>query len=132
MTPREFRSSLPQHSKNFKCSKRRLRPRRRPWTQRTAIEARTARIRPDLLRQPAVSDQPNPFSGEPTMPGQSTRSWKMERASVTVGNRSRPRSNKYSRSDTSRRPKPGTRERVWVGAYTRGDGQKVAGYYRSI
>jgi len=56
----------------------------------------------------------------------------MERASVTVGNRSRPRSNKYSRSDTSRRPKPGTRERVWVGAYTRRDGQKVAGYYRSI
>jgi hypothetical protein len=56
----------------------------------------------------------------------------MERASVTVGNRSRPRSNKYSRSDNSRRPKAGARERIWVGAYTRGDGQKVAGYYRSI
>jgi hypothetical protein len=76
--------------------------------------------------------RPNPSSGEPTMPGQSTRSWKMERASMTVGKRARPRSNKYSRSDTSPRPKPGARARIWVGAYTRGDGQKVAGYYRSI
>ena len=27
-------------------------------------------------------------------------------------------------------PAPGTRERVWVGGYTKSDGTKVAGYYR--
>jgi hypothetical protein len=58
-------------------------------------------------------------------------SWKMERASVTVQSRSRPRSNKYSRSDDERKPMPGERTRVWVGGYQRSDGTKVAGHYRA-
>jgi len=60
----------------------------------------------------------------------STRSWKLERASVRRGGRAR--SNKYSKSDTSRRPEPGTRSRVWVGGYTRNDGTRVEGHYRNI
>ena len=59
------------------------------------------------------------------------RSWKAERASVTVKGKSRPKSNKYSKSDTTTKPGPGERERVWVGGYTRADGSKVAGPYRS-
>jgi len=61
-----------------------------------------------------------------------SRSWKLERASVTVPGKSRPRSNKYSGNDTTTKPGPGERERVWVGGYTRADGSKVSGYYRSI
>jgi hypothetical protein len=59
------------------------------------------------------------------------RSWKLERASVTVKGQSRPRSNKYSGGDSSEKPAPGSRERVWVGGYTRADGSKVSGYYRA-
>ena len=59
------------------------------------------------------------------------RAWKQERASVTVAGKTRPRSNKYSGGDSSKKPEPGTRERVWVGGYTRADGSKVSGYYRS-
>jgi hypothetical protein len=59
------------------------------------------------------------------------RSWKLERASVSQPGKSRPRSNKYSGGDKSKRPAPGSRERVWVGGYTRADGSKVAGYYRA-
>ncbi|HXG92172.1 MAG TPA: hypothetical protein VNN73_07345 [Blastocatellia bacterium] len=59
------------------------------------------------------------------------RAWKMERASVSRKGDSRPRSNKYSESDSSRKPAPGSRERVWVGGYTRSDGTQVEGYYRS-
>jgi hypothetical protein len=58
-------------------------------------------------------------------------SWKKERASVGSKSSSRPRSNKYSGSDSSRRPSAGSRERVWVGGYTREDGIRVEGYYRS-
>ena len=58
------------------------------------------------------------------------RSWKMERASVRRGGRARSSSNKYSSSDTTRRPASGSRSRVWVGGYTRSDGTKVAGHYR--
>ena len=58
------------------------------------------------------------------------RSWKLERASVSQPGKSRPRSNKYSGSDDDTRPAPGTRERVWVGGYTKADGTKIAGYYR--
>ena len=64
------------------------------------------------------------------MPASKGRSWKLERASVTTRGKSRPKSNKYSGGDTSRKPAPGSRERVWVGGYTRADGSKVAGYYR--
>ncbi len=60
------------------------------------------------------------------------KSWKGERASVTVRGKSRPRSNKYSKSDSTSKPEPGSRERVWVGGYTRSDGVKVAGHYRSL
>lgn len=59
------------------------------------------------------------------------RAWKMERASVTVEGKKRPRSNKYSGSDSTKEPPPGTREQVWVGGYTRADGSKVEGHYRS-
>jgi hypothetical protein len=59
------------------------------------------------------------------------RSWKLERASVTVAGKSRPRSNKYSGGDSGKAPPAGSRERVWVGGYTRADGTKVQGYYRA-
>jgi hypothetical protein len=66
--------------------------------------------------------------------GQSGRggAWKKERASVSLRNQKRPRSNKYSGADQSRKPAAGTRQRVWVGGYTRADGTEVQGYYRSI
>lgn len=64
------------------------------------------------------------------MPSSKGRSWKLERASVKVNGKSRPRSNKYSGGDTTKKPAPGSRERVWVGGYTRADGSKVSGYYR--
>jgi len=64
------------------------------------------------------------------MPAAKGRSWKLERASVKVAGKSRPRSNKYSGGDSDKRPAPGIRERVWVGGYTRADGSKVSGYYR--
>jgi hypothetical protein len=66
------------------------------------------------------------------MPAARGRAWKMERASVKVPGKNRPRSNKYSASDSSRRPPVGTRQRVWVGGYTRADGRQVQGYYRSL
>jgi hypothetical protein len=65
------------------------------------------------------------------MPNKKGRSWKMERASVNQKGESRPRSNKYSDSDNSRKPGPGSRERVWVGGYVKSDGTEVNGYYRS-
>ncbi len=61
----------------------------------------------------------------------SGRSWKMERASVSVPGKSRPRSNKYSGGDSHRKPAPGSRKRIWVGGYTRADGTKVEGHYRA-
>jgi len=66
------------------------------------------------------------------MPNKSGRAWKMTRASVTVADKSRPRSNKYSNHDHDEKPAPGTRSRIWVGAYTRPDGTKVKGHYRSV
>ena len=64
------------------------------------------------------------------MPTTKGRSWKNERASVTAASKSRPRSNKYSGGDKAKRPSAGSRDRVWVGGYTRADGSKVSGYYR--
>lgn len=61
----------------------------------------------------------------------SSRSWKMERASVSKRGSARPRSNKYSKSDTTERPSAGSRSRIWVGGYTRTDGTRVEGYYRA-
>ncbi|MGZ6376920.1 MAG: hypothetical protein ACXWPI_19645 [Ktedonobacterales bacterium] len=60
------------------------------------------------------------------------RAWKMERASVNRQGRVRPKSDKYSKSDSKSRPMPGARSRIWVGGYTRSDGTKVEGYYREI
>ena len=65
------------------------------------------------------------------MPASKGRSWKLERASVTTRGKSRPKSNKYSGGDKSKKPAPGSRQQVWVGGYTRADGSKVSGYYRS-
>lgn len=61
----------------------------------------------------------------------STSSWKNERASVHRKGTSRPRSNKYSKSDSHERPAGGSRARIWVGGYTRSDGTEVHGHYRS-
>ncbi len=58
------------------------------------------------------------------------RAWKNERASVNSGNKSRPRSNKYSRtSDSSKRPATGSSSQYWRAGYTRKDGTKVKGHY---
>ncbi len=59
------------------------------------------------------------------------RAWKLERASVKVAGKAKPRSNKYSGGDSGKRPAPGTREQVWVGGYTRADGTKIKGHYRA-
>ncbi|HSL28099.1 MAG TPA: hypothetical protein VK900_02770 [Anaerolineales bacterium] len=59
----------------------------------------------------------------------SGRAWKNERASVSKKNKSRPKSNKYSKSDTSQRPEAGSTERYWRAGYTRKDGTKVKGHY---
>jgi hypothetical protein len=66
------------------------------------------------------------------MASKSGRAWKLERASVTTAGRERPRSNKYSASDSDTKPARGERSRVWVGGYTRKDGRAVAGYYRDV
>ncbi|HEX8087783.1 MAG TPA: hypothetical protein VF762_02950 [Blastocatellia bacterium] len=65
------------------------------------------------------------------MANKNGRSWKMERASVNVKGQSRAQSNKYSHNDTDKKPAPGTRQKVWVGGYTKSDGTQVEGYYRS-
>lgn len=62
--------------------------------------------------------------------GSSGRAWKNERASVTSKNKSRPKSNKYSRtSDSSKRPSAGSTGQYWRAGYTRKDGTKVKGHY---
>lgn len=58
-----------------------------------------------------------------------SRAWKNERASVTNSNKSRSKSNKYSGSDKSKRPKAGSAEQYWRAGYTRKDGTKVKGHY---
>ena len=60
------------------------------------------------------------------------KAWHMERASVHKKGGSRPRSNKYSASDSHERPSAGSRKRVWVGSYSRADGTHVDGYYRRL
>jgi hypothetical protein len=65
------------------------------------------------------------------MATKSGRSWKLERASVDERGHERPRSNKYSDSDSKAEPASGTRSKAWVGGYTRLDGTHVHGYYRS-
>lgn len=57
------------------------------------------------------------------------RAWKTERASVSNKNKSRPRSNKYSSSDNSKRSEAGSSEQYWRAGYTRKDGTKVKGHY---
>lgn len=55
------------------------------------------------------------------------RAWKNERASVDNKNKSRPKSNKYSSSDKSKRED--NAEQYWRAGYTRKDGTKVKGHY---
>jgi hypothetical protein len=55
------------------------------------------------------------------------RAWKNERASVDKKNKSRPKSNKYSASDESKRKE--NSEQYWRAGYTRKDGTKVKGHY---
>ena len=59
----------------------------------------------------------------------SGRAWKNERASVNNKNKSRPKSNKYSGSDKSKRREEGSAEQYWRAGYTRKDGTKVKGHY---
>lgn len=66
------------------------------------------------------------------MANKSGRAWHLERASVHKKGTSRPRSNKYSKSDRDERPGVGARRRVWVGGYDRADGTHVEGYYRKL
>jgi hypothetical protein len=54
-------------------------------------------------------------------------SWKNERASVNKNNKSRPKSNKYSTNDKSKRKD--NAEQYWRAGYTRSDGTKVKGHY---
>ena len=56
----------------------------------------------------------------------SGRSWKNERASVKQ-NRAKPKTNKYSASDKSKRDD--YVEQYWRAGYTRADGTKVKGHY---
>lgn len=53
--------------------------------------------------------------------------WKNERASVNKKNSSRPKSNKYSGSDRSKRKD--NADQYWVAGYTRKDGTQVKGHY---
>ena len=55
------------------------------------------------------------------------RTWKNERASVNKKNKSQPKSNKYSKSDQSKREE--NSEQYWRAGYTRSDGTKVKGHY---
>lgn len=57
----------------------------------------------------------------------SGRMWKNERASVDTKGKSRPKSNKYSASDKSKRED--NAEQYWRAGYTRADGTKVKGHY---
>jgi hypothetical protein len=57
----------------------------------------------------------------------SGRAWKNERASVNKKSKSRPKSNKYSASDQSKRED--NAEQYWRAGYTRADGTKVKGHY---
>jgi hypothetical protein len=66
------------------------------------------------------------------MASKSGKSWKLERASVDQQAKERPRSNKYSGSDSGEKPESGDRDRAWVGGYTRSDGTHVRGHYRSL
>ncbi|MBC7817426.1 MAG: hypothetical protein IAG10_11095 [Planctomycetaceae bacterium] len=65
------------------------------------------------------------------MPTKRRSTWKIERASVTVKGHSRPRSNKFSGMDRDQRPAPHTRQKVWVGGYTKADGTQIQGHFRS-
>jgi hypothetical protein len=66
------------------------------------------------------------------MATKSGRTWKLERASVDVENKSRPRSNKFSESDSHAAPEAGSRKKAWVGGYTKTDGTEVKGHYRTL
>jgi len=58
--------------------------------------------------------------------------WKQERSSVSLPGRPRARSNKYRPrpTDPTSAPPAGTRQKFWVGGYTKKDGTKVLGHFR--
>lgn len=58
------------------------------------------------------------------------RSWHLERAGVWHKRAKRSHSHKFSGNDTTRRPKARSRQRIWVGAYIRESGKRIAGYFR--
>jgi hypothetical protein len=60
------------------------------------------------------------------------RAWKSERSRMRIRGESKLRSKKYSQSDSKSKPEPGSRQRVWVSGYTRSDGAKVRGHYRTL
>lgn len=58
----------------------------------------------------------------------SSGSWKKERASVNRKQKPKPKSNKYSTSD-SRQKASTPRDHYWRAGYTRKDGTQVKGHY---
>ncbi len=52
---------------------------------------------------------------------QGSGAWKKER---TTGR-------KYSGGDSDKQPASGERDKIWVSGYTRVDGKKIAGYWRT-
>jgi hypothetical protein len=64
------------------------------------------------------------------VPTTSGRAWNPERTGVRVAGKSR--SNKYSLTDSHKKPAPRMRVMRWVGGYTRSDGVHVKGHYRKI
>jgi hypothetical protein len=59
----------------------------------------------------------------------SSGSWKKERASVSERGKTKPRSNKYSGTDSTKHPKSAARGQYWRAGYTRKDGTRVKGHY---
>lgn len=57
--------------------------------------------------------------------------WKKERASYSTTNKSNYRSNKYSGSDSSKKPAPRTRKKTWIGGHER-KGKPVKGHFRKL
>lgn len=62
---------------------------------------------------------------------QSKGTWKKERASYSTTKKPNYRSNKYSGGDSSKKPKPGTRQKAWVGGHKR-NGKPVKGHFRKL
>jgi hypothetical protein len=44
----------------------------------------------------------------------------------------RSHSHKFSGGDTTKKPKAWSRQKIWVGAYLRESGKRIAGYFRRL